>query len=98
MRDGKPDGYWKTYHENGFIKSEGNRKDFKLDSIWNFYSDSGTRSFLKITYLEWKKKWGQDYFPGQMKFIEENFVNDVKQGLFYHLLSRWKTMEKSKFH
>ncbi|MBP5782526.1 MAG: hypothetical protein J6W04_03195, partial [Bacteroidales bacterium] len=26
MVDGKPDGYWKSYYENGNLKSEGNRK------------------------------------------------------------------------
>ena len=26
LKDGKPDGYWKTYHPNGKLKSEGNRK------------------------------------------------------------------------
>lgn len=36
MRDGKPDGYWKTYYENKILKSEGNRKNFELDSIWKF--------------------------------------------------------------
>ena len=33
LRNGKPDGYWKSYSESGRIKSEGNRVDFKLDSL-----------------------------------------------------------------
>jgi antitoxin component YwqK of YwqJK toxin-antitoxin module len=81
MRDGKPDGYWKTFNENGTIKSEGNRKDFKLDSVWTFYSDSGF-VILKITYLEGKKNGIRTtYLPDEI--IEENFVNDVKQGYSY---------------
>ena len=34
LRDGKPDGYWKNYYTDGTIKSEGNRINFLLDSIW----------------------------------------------------------------
>jgi antitoxin component YwqK of YwqJK toxin-antitoxin module len=41
LRDGKPDGYWKTYYPSGQLKTEGNRKNFLLDSTWNFYSEKG---------------------------------------------------------
>lgn len=41
MRQGQPDGYWKSYHENGLLKSEGNRKNFLLDSLWKFYNPEG---------------------------------------------------------
>ena len=34
LRNGNPDGYWKSYHRNGKIKSEGNRKEYLLDGIW----------------------------------------------------------------
>lgn len=49
LRDGKPDGYWKTYYENGKLKSEGNRKDFLLDGVWIFYSEEGDTTLL-VTY------------------------------------------------
>src|SRR5581483_2997305 len=41
IKNGKPDGYWKTYFENGVLKSEGNRVNFKLDGPWKFYNDKG---------------------------------------------------------
>ena len=44
LKDGKPDGYWKTYYENGTIKSEGNRVNFALDSTWMFYFQDGLLS------------------------------------------------------
>ena len=91
MRDGKPDGYWKTYGESGFIKSEGNRVNFKLDSIWTFYSDSG-QIILKITYLDGKKNGIRTTYQ-ETEVTEENFVNDVKQGLtvtYYPNGKRWK--------
>ncbi len=49
LRNGKPDGYWKTYYENGRLKSEGNRKDYLLDGPWLFYSEEGDTT-LMVTY------------------------------------------------
>ena len=34
--DGKPEGIWNTFYENGILKSSGSRKNFELDGIWNF--------------------------------------------------------------
>ena len=50
LRDGKPDGFWKTFHQNGELKSEGNRVDFKLVGTWKFYSENG-KPTLKLDYL-----------------------------------------------
>ena len=49
LRDGKPDGLWKTYYENGQLKSIGKRTDFLLDSTWVFFADNGDTS-LVINY------------------------------------------------
>jgi antitoxin component YwqK of YwqJK toxin-antitoxin module len=78
MKDGKPDGYWKTYFESGIIKSEGNRKNFELDSIWTFYNDTG-KVVLQINYLLGKKN-GLRITYHEDERVEENFVDDLKQG------------------
>ena len=95
MRDGKPDGYWKTYNENGYIKSEGNRKDFKLDSIWTFYGDSA-KVILKISYLDGKKNGIRTTFQ-EDEIIDENFVNDVKQGYSYTYYPNGKLWKEANF-
>src|SRR5689334_7889236 len=41
MKEGKPDGFWKSYYESGQLKSEGNRVNFKLDGIWKLYNEKG---------------------------------------------------------
>ena len=41
LKDGKPNGYWKTYHLNGKLKTEGNRVNYNLDGIWRFYDING---------------------------------------------------------
>jgi antitoxin component YwqK of YwqJK toxin-antitoxin module len=79
LREGKPDGYWKTYDEEGMIKSEGNRKNFELDSTWKFYGEEGKLA-LEITYKNGKKNGiRKTYREGE--YYTENFVNDVKQGM-----------------
>lgn len=79
MRNGKPDGYWKTYYENGTLKSEGNRKEFELDSIWKFYDETGNLT-TEINYQAGKKNGLRKTYREE-ETISENFVNDVKQGL-----------------
>ncbi len=78
IRDGKADGYWKTFNENGTKKSEGNRKNFELDSVWKFYNTEG-QLILEINYKTGKKNGlKKTYREGEL--TTENFVNDVKSG------------------
>lgn len=95
MRNGKPDGYWKTYYENGNIKSEGNRRDFQLDSLWRFYSDSN-KVVLEINYSAGRKNGIRRTYQKQ-QIIEENFVNDVKQGYSYHYYPDKKIKSRVNF-
>ena len=78
MREGKPEGYWKTYSENGVLKSEGNRKNFMLDSVWKFYDDSA-RLLVSITYAMDKKN-GLKTIYREGEVISENYVDDTRQG------------------
>jgi len=78
MRNGKPDGYWKNYYKNGIIKSEGNRKNYLLDSLWKFYDEDG-KIILDINYKLGKKNGIRSTYQGD-EIIEENFVDDIKQG------------------
>ncbi|MCF8227610.1 MAG: toxin-antitoxin system YwqK family antitoxin [Bacteroidales bacterium] len=78
MVNGKPDGYWKTYNEAGTLVSEGNRKDFLLDSLWKFYNEQG-ELLMEINYEKGKKN-GIRKIIRENEIIEEQFVNDVKEG------------------
>jgi len=78
MKQGKPDGYWKSYYENGKIKSEGNRKDLKVDSLWKFYSDTG-KLILEVSYTEGKKNGIKTTYLDKQT-LKENFRNDIKEG------------------
>ncbi|MCD4735398.1 MAG: hypothetical protein K8R53_05110 [Bacteroidales bacterium] len=95
MRNGEPDGYWKTYFESGILKSEGNRKDFLLDSIWIFYNDTGS-VVMEIAYLEGKKNGiRKTYYEDEI--LEENFIDDVKQGYSYYYFLNGKAKEEVYF-
>ena len=90
MKNGKPDGYWKNYYSTGVLKSEGNRKDFLLDSLWKFY-DEERELLLDINYKFGKKNGFRTTYQGD-ETIKENFIDDVKQGntLVYYPNSKIK--------
>lgn len=78
MRDGKPDGYWKTYDEYGIIRSEGNRKNFELDSLWKFYDETGKLK-LSITYKNGKKNGIRTTYL-EDRILVDSFADNVKNG------------------
>ena len=76
LRDGHPDGYWKTYYESGRLKSEGNRVDFLLDGPWLFYSEEGDTTLL-ITYQNDRKNGIRKVYLSD-EIQEDYFLNDVR--------------------
>lgn len=78
MRDGQPDGYWKTYDEYGNIRSEGNRKDFELDSLWKFYDDDNKLK-LSITYKEGEKNGLRTTYLKD-RVLVDSFAGNKKNG------------------
>lgn len=91
MKEGKPDGYWKSYYTTGILKSEGNRKNFLLDSIWIFYNSTGD-TLQKLNYLIGKKNgYCFEYNIDRSKPDEigkikskELYINDSKEGKSYY--------------
>lgn len=78
LRDGRPDGLWKTYYESGQLKSIGKRTDFLLDSTWVFFSEVGDTSLI-VNYKRDLKN-GPRFTFGKDDIVMEPFVNDVRQG------------------
>ncbi|MEZ5070050.1 MAG: hypothetical protein R2751_03540 [Bacteroidales bacterium] len=91
MRDGKPDGSWRTYYVTGVVKSEGKRTNFLLDSIWNFYDQTGNLE-QQISYqLGDKSGYSLRYqfdnprAPGQATLAaRELYVNGKREGNSYY--------------
>lgn len=87
IRNGKPEGFWKSYYVTGIKKSEGRRTNFLLDSIWVFFDQSGDTT-EKINYLYGKKngwyyKYKNDPTRGNYVASKELFAADRKEGTGY---------------
>lgn len=83
LRDGKPDGYWKSFYRNGTVKAEGNRKKFQLDGPWTFYTAEGEKT-VEINYSQNKKNGLQKTFKGGKVIKEEPYADDKIQGFVRH--------------
>lgn len=93
MVNGKPDGYWKSYYQNGVLKNEGNRKNFQLDSVWKFYNDKGKLT-KTINYSEGKKNgFTNTYDTAGYITVKENYINDSKEGTSYNLFPSGKVKQ-----
>jgi antitoxin component YwqK of YwqJK toxin-antitoxin module len=80
MKDGKPDGYWRTYYEDGGLKTEGYRLNFELDSTWKFYRTDSTLERV-ITYKANLKTGPEQIYDAKGKLLEEFInVNNIKNG------------------
>lgn len=88
IKNGKPDGFWKSYFVTGIKKSEGKRTNFLLDSIWVFFDQAGDTT-EKINYLLGKKNgWYYKYKKDPSKnsvyiWSKELFAGDKKEGTAY---------------
>ncbi|HUU99602.1 MAG TPA: hypothetical protein VMW32_01450 [Bacteroidales bacterium] len=87
IKNGRPEGYWKSYYVTGIKKSEGKRINFLLDSIWIFYDQAGDTT-EKINYLYGKKngyyyKYKKDASEGVYLWSKELFAGDRKEGTAY---------------
>jgi uncharacterized protein len=84
FKDGKPEGYWKSYYVTGVLMSEGSRTNNMLDGIWIFYDQAGD-TIDKISYLYGKKngwhyKYKKDPSEGNYVYSRELFAGDLKEG------------------
>ena len=77
LRNGKPDGYWKSFNEQGQITSEGNRKNFLLDGVWKFYTNGELTS--EITYENDKRNGISRIFAAN-EIIVTPYVDDFISG------------------
>ena len=96
LRDGQPDGYWKSFYLNGLLKTEGNRKEFKLDGTWKFYSEFGDLA-LSIDYIEGMKEGHRKTYLDNIVQKDEKFSNDKREGLTVLYDEKGRRMEEIPF-
>lgn len=84
FKNGKPEGFWRSFYVTGVKKSEGRYTNFQLDSIWLFYDQAGD-TIEKINYLFGKRngysfKYKKDPFKGIYVYSKELFAGDKREG------------------
>ncbi len=87
FKNGKPEGFWKSYYVTSIKKSEGKYTNFQLDSIWVFFDQAGD-TVKKINYLFGKRngyayEYKKEPFKGLYIFSKELFAGDRKEGTAY---------------
>jgi uncharacterized protein len=87
FKNGKPEGFWKSYYVTSIKKSEGKYTNFQLDSIWVFFDQTGD-TIEKINYLFGKRngysyKYKKDPPAGLYISSKELFAGDKKEGIAY---------------
>lgn len=87
FRNGKPEGFWKSYWVTGIKQSEGKRTNFLLDSIWVFFDQTGDTTD-KINYLYgekngWSYKYKKDPAAGLYIWSRELYAGNKKEGTAY---------------
>lgn len=102
IKNGKPEGFWKSFYITGVKKSEGKRTNFLLDSIWVFYDQAGDTT-EKINYLYGKKngwyfKYKKDASRGVYKWSKELFAADKKEGTAYQYFPDGKIQQTFSYN
>ncbi|MCJ7449972.1 MAG: hypothetical protein MUO72_20050 [Bacteroidales bacterium] len=102
IKNGRPEGFWKSYYVTGVKKSEGKRTNFLLDSIWIFYDQTGDTT-EKISYLFGKKngyyyRYKKDAAAGSYIWSKELFAGDKKEGTGYFYFPDGKVQQKISYN
>src|SRR5665647_2428432 len=102
IKNGRPEGFWKSFYVTGIKKSEGKRTSFLLDSIWVFFDQAGDTT-EKINYLYGKKNgWYYKYkkapSTGVYIWSKELFAGDKKEGTAFLYFPGGKIQQTIKYN
>jgi hypothetical protein len=80
-KNGKKEGLYKTYYENGQLQSKYNFKNGKLDKLCKYWNDKG-QLISEKNYKEGEKDGPhKSWFENGQLHIEVNYVNGNQEGL-----------------
>jgi len=80
--DGKKEGYWESYYDNGQLWIKCFYKNGELDGYWEKYFDNGNL-YSKGSYINGERDgiWEEYYYNGQLE-SKGSFKNDKKDGIW----------------
>lgn len=96
LKAGLPEGYWKSYYANGQLKTEGNRKNYQLDSLWTFYSEDGAKT-VEISYKQDKKNGPKRTYKDAKVVRLDNFIEDKIENFSITYFSSGKIKKEIPF-
>jgi len=94
LRNGKPDGYWKTFNEQGQLVSEGNRENFLLGGVWKFYTNGVLTS--EISYKAGKRDGLSKIFT-EKETIVTPYIDDFVSGTREIFYANGNTKQRTSF-
>ncbi len=101
LKNGEPEGWWKSYNKEGKLISEGNRKNQLLDSTWTFYDNDGNKTLI-INYKKGKKEGERvQYFTDEYiveKWKQDTIIGAVKTYDSKGWLKKITSYENGKMH
>ena len=84
LKDGKKDGFWEVYFNNGQLHFSGNYKIGKLDGFWQWYHKNGQLE-TKGNYNNGKKDgFWESFYPNGQFGGKGNFKDGKEDGLLIH--------------
>ncbi len=80
FKDGKEDGKWIAYHDNGQLYYKGEYKDGKQEGVWVGYWENGQLDY-KGEYKNGKREgeWVQYWNNGQLNY-KAKYFNGLEEG------------------
>ena len=105
MRDGKPDGFWRSYYPTGVKYTEGNRVNFLMDSTWVLYTVAGDTSEI-INYMLGKRSGFSFVFEtiternnASRHYLKskEMYLENRREGLAYYYYPSGKLRQTINF-
>jgi antitoxin component YwqK of YwqJK toxin-antitoxin module len=96
FRDGIPVGNWKRYHENGNLQAVILYAETPDSAFVTLYDPDGKR-VAEGAYLHEKRTGSWNFFSGNRRISEEEYVNGVKHGLSKTYYPTGELFEKSEW-
>ena len=97
FEDGKKDGPYETYYENGQLEYKGSYKDGELDGLFETYYENGElRSKLSYKNGEWDGPWEYYYENGNLK-ERVSYKDGEQEGLFEYYDKDGKSSSKKTY-
>ena len=97
MRNGKMDGPWEIYHENGQLYIKGKYKDGKADGLWEYYLENG-QLMRKENYKNGKQDGLFEFYHWNGQLWEKgHFKDGNKDGLWEYYDENGNLKRKETF-